>query len=472
MKLLFTVILLFWGAPGAHANSMALGDNFTCAWDGRSTFRPVCWGVDDQGQLDIPATVTNPFSMGGGAVHACALYYDLKAEAATKLQCWGDNDNRYQVRDIPPTIKNPLLLSVGRYHNCVIDQKGAGKSTAVCWGRNDHGQAPGEPSGLINPTAIYASSQHNIHFSCALHMNATKLKCWGDINIEVSSENFPTVYSGLPLSCDDRGTANVDCWSNRPETTPPNILSVTQYRTCRVDGTGLHCINSFGEPEVLPFAPKHTRELTLSRTHACTLDDNGMNCWGCEAGITACHKNKELRFGPVFEQFAQASEFLETLSEFVYEFDANFIRGVKRLMSLNGDATSDFLMAAFRPYLAEFGYRHLKREYLEQAVFNLDRLSTKMATFPSDVAAKKIRNSAAIQLLALSIQTASSVLTMKEKSQANRIVSDLGNAQMEGVISHRTVENVRAFYRSIAGNAYLTGRIMLGEGILGMIVDH
>jgi hypothetical protein len=461
------VATLFYSTP-ANANLLAVGDSFTCAWDGRTNFPPQCWGENNEGQTEIPPEIRSPFSMGAGSAHACVIYYDGNAQGGRRTGCWGDKNNQYRQREVPPNQHKPLLLSVGRWHSCHLDEIEPGKTAPACWGRNDYGQST-VPENLRNATAIYASTQPSIHFSCALHDGASKLRCWGMINLEVDADQFPAIASGLPLQCEDRGVNGVNCWSNRPDGNPTNALLISYARTLRLNGGGLSSTDPAGQPEVLDFSPRRTREIALSRTHACSLDDYGLHCWGCLPGQTACRPHPELRFGPSLEGFGQGLIFLETLSEFLYEFDANFIRGVRQLMVLNSGPPAAYLLYSLRPFLTTIGYRALRQEYLDRAIISLDKLSGEATNNASFNLERRVRNSVAIQLLALSLRTATPVLVEKEKAMVLRLVGDMGNVQEEGILPRKTVDQLNAFFKSTAGNAYITGRIAMGQQLLAEV---
>lgn len=460
------ILALFLFLPGgSYASLIALGDNFSCAWDGRSSVPVQCTGDNSSGQLEGAEKIFNPFQMGAGAEHLCALFYKAEAFGGRGITCIGEKSNRYQEKSVPPQVQNPQMLSVGRWHNLAIYEPEAGVTKVACWGRNDLKQC--DIPELRNPSAVYASIQKSLNYSCALHQGGKLIRCWGDINVEVPAATFPAVESGLPLVCEDMGTSSVNCWSNRSQSKNPNMVVTNDVRSCRLDSNGVNCFDSFGRPDPIPYEFHHPVSIAVSVTHACVIDDTGSKCWGCGPRQTACQKNPNLQFGPSFEQLADSGAFLETLSQFVYDFDSDFLQAVHQLLDTHR-AQTVMILRALRPYLMEFGYRHLKKEYIERAIFTLDKLvrEEEKSGRKSDKASK---NSTALRLLAVSLSTSKPVLSEKAQKTAQKIVAELGSVGENEKLPEALARNISSFYRTLGASPYLAGRIVMGEGIIAML---
>ena len=114
----------------------------------------VCWGNNDDGELDAPGGGFK--SVSAGSDHNCGIRDD------DTVVCWGslevhlgsptdgfldrDQDEPETTRDPTPDTPQHRLKSVsaGRVHSCGVREDG----TAVCWGDNDSGQADA-PGGVF-----------------------------------------------------------------------------------------------------------------------------------------------------------------------------------------------------------------------------------------------------------------------------------------------------------------------------------
>ncbi|MEK6578478.1 MAG: RCC1 domain-containing protein, partial [Bdellovibrionota bacterium] len=88
-----------------------------------------CWGLNDDGQIQVPKNLKNPKQVVAGWYHTCAL-------DDSGVVCWGvQNDYDFGQIQVPPGLKNVRSISAGGGHSCAIDDQGV-----KCWGSNEDGQ--------------------------------------------------------------------------------------------------------------------------------------------------------------------------------------------------------------------------------------------------------------------------------------------------------------------------------------------
>ena len=210
-----------------------------------------------------------------------------------------------------------VQFSTGAYHNCLVKSDGS----AVCWGRNDYGQAtpPAEPftqvsagflhtcglkrdgtlacwgsdlEGIASPPAgtfTQVSASRNLH-NCALRSDAT-VACWGLNDHGQStapSGTFTQVTTGSHHSCGLRSDGTVACWGDNDygQATPPagtfTQIEAGGYYNCgvRSDGT-LACWGDNSKyGEAVPPGGTFT-QVSAGVFHTCGINSQGsIVCWG------------------------------------------------------------------------------------------------------------------------------------------------------------------------------------------------
>src|SRR5690349_8620333 len=109
---------LFSTSAGASPlDRLALGGSSSCTWN--TSGKVVCWGNNEQGQIDVPMGLKNLRQLGISFQHGCALDDD-------GVWCWGGGG--YGQNDVPDSLKNPRQIAVGFYHTCALDDDGV-----KCW---------------------------------------------------------------------------------------------------------------------------------------------------------------------------------------------------------------------------------------------------------------------------------------------------------------------------------------------------
>jgi hypothetical protein len=202
----------------------------------------LCWGANDEGQLDAPSGTF--VSLSVGHAHACAL----TPEGET--QCWGRNDEGQT--ELTGTF---LSVTAGGAHSCGLTVDG----TVECSGRNDHGQA-------LPPDGTFLSIVAGANHTCGTVTGETDNQesvCWGSLKKSArSGENHGQMIAGTEWTCSETFDAD--------------------------EGLTYSCIgdDSYGQHNVP--AGLATDTLTGGARHGCGLTDTQeIVCWGSDdAGQT------------------------------------------------------------------------------------------------------------------------------------------------------------------------------------------
>ncbi len=125
-------------AAGAFHN-LALLDNATVT----------AWGRNAEGQSDVPLGLTNVTAISAGFLNSMALLDN------GTVTVWGSSTNGLQ--NVPAGLTNVIAISAGFSHNMALLSGG----TVVAWGDDSKGQA-NVPSGLTNAIAISGGGLHSL----------------------------------------------------------------------------------------------------------------------------------------------------------------------------------------------------------------------------------------------------------------------------------------------------------------------
>ena len=105
------------------------------------------WGINNQGQLDAIARLTNVAAISGGFSHVLAL----KRDGTVGVAAWG-NSVAMQT-NVPPNLSNVVAVAAGGGHSLALRNDG----TVVAWGESGPGIPFPMPPGLSNVVAIQAT---------------------------------------------------------------------------------------------------------------------------------------------------------------------------------------------------------------------------------------------------------------------------------------------------------------------------
>ena len=141
---------------------IAAGVSHTCALQaGR---RVVCWGDNEDGQTDVPASVQGEtVQIVTRWKHTCAVLVNRK------VVCWGKNISGQT--NIPASVQgNAVQIATGYYHTCAVRTD----HRVVCWGLNSDGQTR-VPYRVQRETEQIGTNSYHV---CALRADSTVV-CWG-----------------------------------------------------------------------------------------------------------------------------------------------------------------------------------------------------------------------------------------------------------------------------------------------------
>ena len=178
-----------------------------------------------------------------------------------------------------------LSISSDGSHTCALKVDGS----AVCWGRNSHGQAT-PPVGETFAT-ISSGGWH----TCGLRADGSGVViCWGGRNEDrpvtpPAGETFAAISSGSHHTCGLRVDGSAVCWGwNRGgQASPPNgevftAISSGGFHTCglRADGSPV-CWGHFLGGETMPPMGETFATISSGSHHVCGLRADGSAvCWG------------------------------------------------------------------------------------------------------------------------------------------------------------------------------------------------
>ncbi|GEM_PF-1791979 len=232
----------------------------------------VAWGLDDYGQVDVPALPTNAIAVAGGHDHSLALFSD------GTMAAWGD-DSLGQT-DIPTGLPGATAISAGAFHNAALLSDG----TVTCWGYNFYGQT-NVPAGLSNVVAIACGNS----FTLALKNDGT-ITGWGDdfygqIDVPPDLTNVTAIaaggFHGVALLAD--GT--VRCWGydvDGQADVPPTATNITSIAAGYLHTLALRGDNvvlqwgdtSLGQTNPPAAFPGQVLALTAGYAHSAALVDD------------------------------------------------------------------------------------------------------------------------------------------------------------------------------------------------------
>ena len=181
------------------------------------------------------------------------------------------------------------MLAAGGYHTCGILQS---NDRVVCWGLNDHGQAPPKQS-LDTFWWISAGEYH----TCGIRKDDDKVVCWG-LNDEgqapsmASSETYRSLAAGWHHTCAvRRKDGKVDCWGRNADgqapSTPPNevfqVIAAGGDHTCGInEDSAIVCWGRNTVGQATPPAGIDYWRIGAGYDHTCAISSGGIVCWGSD----------------------------------------------------------------------------------------------------------------------------------------------------------------------------------------------
>ena len=218
------------------------GLDHTCAL--RADRRVVCWGDNEDGQTNVPASVKGEtVQIEADAWHTCTLQSD------STVVCWGGNYNDVGQTDVPASVQGEVVqIAVGSYYTCAVQAD----RRVVCWGNNLYGQTTVPASVQGEVVQIAAGWYH----TCALRADRTVM-CWKknkytSVPASVQGETVQ-IAAGLSYTCAVLADRRVVCWGK----------------------------NDDGQATVPASVQGETVQITAGWHHTCAMQaDRTVVCWG------------------------------------------------------------------------------------------------------------------------------------------------------------------------------------------------
>ena len=165
-----------------------------------TTGKPVlAWGVNDAGQVNVPAPMPNALAVAGGANFSLALLADRTVTG------WGQNDAGQA--SPPDGLTNVTAIAAGLAHSLALLADG----TVVAWGTNNYFQT-NVPDGLSGVLAIAAGGNHNLALKADGTVASWGLNTSGQTNVPPNLSNAVDVAAGWSHSAALRADGTVICW--------------------------------------------------------------------------------------------------------------------------------------------------------------------------------------------------------------------------------------------------------------------
>ncbi len=268
------------------AVQISAGYGHTCALDGVGHLE--CWGVNWEGQTNVPAGRFKQVS--AGYMHTCVIDLDDRAH------CWGQNakaDRSYSGQSDPPADRF-VQVSAGIDHTCGI----MFSKTVMCWGTYPGG---GEPQLDGTYTQIDAGGD----FTCGI-TTAREVKCDNSVGLLSApppAGTFVEVSTEAIQACAILPNDTMFCWSTNsttnPVTTPGEsrrfrTVSVAHWHTCAItvdqepffdDGEAYcwqHSVLDVNHNKGQSITPdERFVDIASGTLHTCGIKTNGkVVCWG------------------------------------------------------------------------------------------------------------------------------------------------------------------------------------------------
>jgi hypothetical protein len=196
--------------------------------------------------------------------------------------CWGRNDQG-QAGFKTDSFKS---IATGHQHSCAIKLD----NTVACWGNNTYNQAPATRAG--NHKMLAAGQYH----TCAI-MSDNSIQCWGrNDNLQAPATragNYTAIYAGYFNTCARKSDNNIECWGNNWDgiNTPPNIASTSfsaggygsacLIRSTTTTASGVTTCWGRNDQNQISVKTDEYKSVATGHQHSCAIKlDNTVACWG------------------------------------------------------------------------------------------------------------------------------------------------------------------------------------------------
>ena len=244
----------------------------------------VVWGDNGQGQIDVPAGLTNVIAIASGS---SASQSQALSENRT-LTVWGTRI--YPPAEPPAGLSNVVGMSSGQVHALAVRSDGS----VSAWGSGSIGENE-TPSGLSNVVAVAAGEAHNI----ALRADGT-VAGWGagtfvaeprdyynfgQAQVPVGLSNVVVISAGANHSAALRGDGTVVAWGDNgagqtsvpPEATNGVAIAAGEFHTLalRADGTVIAWGSNFNGQSLPPPELSNVVAIAAGGRHSLALIGDG-----------------------------------------------------------------------------------------------------------------------------------------------------------------------------------------------------
>ena len=217
-----------------------------------------------------------------GSAHTCVVRADHR------VVCWGDNN--YGQTNVPASVQGETVqIAVGSYYTCAL----RADRRVVCWGNNSHGQTSVPDS--VQGEAVQIATANSSH-ACALRADH-RVVCWGHGRSTIVPDSVQgeavQIDSGYWHNCALQADHTVVCWgyNNRGELNVPDSI---QGETVQIAaGYGYTCAlradrrvvcwgwNHYGQATVPASIQGETVQIVVGSHHTCAVQvDRRVVCWG------------------------------------------------------------------------------------------------------------------------------------------------------------------------------------------------
>jgi alpha-tubulin suppressor-like RCC1 family protein len=159
------------------------------------------WGYNGYGESTIPAGLSNVQEVSAGKFHMMALKADGTVVA------WGDNS--YGQTTVPAGLANVIAIAAGSYHSLAVKSDGS----VVAWGSNVLHQT-NIPGGLTGVKAVSAGEYHSIALKTDGTVVGWGYNFHGEINIPAGLTNVKSIASGYDYGLALKNDGTVVGWGD------------------------------------------------------------------------------------------------------------------------------------------------------------------------------------------------------------------------------------------------------------------
>ena len=162
------------------------------------------WGYDNQGQINVPTSLTNVLAVAGGDYASLALKSDGTVVG------WGANFAGET--SIPPGLGGVVALGIGDEFSAALKSDG----TVAAWGFDGHGET-NVPAGLAGVVAIAVGSYHTLALKADGTVMAWGSNVGGQSSVPAGLANVVAVAAGYEHSLALKSDGTVVAWGQNAD---------------------------------------------------------------------------------------------------------------------------------------------------------------------------------------------------------------------------------------------------------------